>query len=179
MYVADGLEAGVVASTLAGAETILASLRDSGRRIFSVLAVYRAPSDAPSPFLEDLRALTPTLPTDTIVAGDINIDLSPDNMLDINSFNYENLLTSYGFFNTILSPTRFSSTKTSLLDHIATNRVGSNINSATIDFNISDHLPVFASIDFKTRIPLRSKIPIFIIEYKQMAIKLAEQIGRG
>ena len=179
VYVADGFEARVLAATLAGAEAVFASVHSSGRRIFSVLAVYRAPSGALPSFLEDLGALIPTLPPDTIIVGDINIDLGPENILDINSFNYENLLTSYGFCNTILTATRLGSTKNSLIDHIATNRVDSNINSATIDFNISDHQPVFASIEFKIKIPKRSNLSIFIIDYDQLAIKLAEQDWRA
>lgn len=179
MYVADGLEARVLASTLAGAESVLASVHSSGRRIFTVLAVYRAPAGALSPFLEDLGALVRTLPPDTIIIGDINIDLNPDNILDMNSFNYENLLTSYGFFNTILSPTRLGKTKTSLIDHIATNRVGYNIKSATIDYDISDHLPIFASIIFGSHDPSNSKLSAFIIDYGELAIRVAEQDWRA
>ncbi|XP_067950006.1 uncharacterized protein [Watersipora subatra] len=67
VYVADGFEARVLAATLAGAEAVFASVHSSGRRIFSVLAVYRAPSGALPSFLEDLGALIPTLPPDTII----------------------------------------------------------------------------------------------------------------
>ncbi|XP_067932743.1 receptor-type tyrosine-protein phosphatase delta-like [Watersipora subatra] len=69
VYVADGFEARVLAATLAGAEAVFASVHSSGRRIFSVLAVYRAPSGALPSFLEDLGALIPTLPPDTIIVG--------------------------------------------------------------------------------------------------------------
>jgi len=61
------------------------------------------------------------------------------------------LLTSSGFFNTILSPTRFGTTKTSLIDHIFLNLASPRIFSCTVDLEISDHLAVITSIQLPSR----------------------------
>ena len=87
-----------------------------------MLAVYRAPSGSLPVFLGSLAGILSALPSFSVVVGDINIDLNPDNDQDANSQNYQNLLHKTGFFNTILSPTRFRVTKNILLDHFLIDR---------------------------------------------------------
>ena len=59
----------------------------------------------PSAFLAELDVFLPSLPSNSIVVGDLNFDLNPYNRTDNN-------------FNIIESVNGFGATKTSLLEHI-------------------------------------------------------------
>ena len=59
---------------------------------------------------------------------------------------YCDILSKIGFFNVIESPTRPGTTKHSLIDRILVNNARWHYKSGTIDFDISDHLPVCASL---------------------------------
>ena len=54
----------------------------SGRPVYSVSVVYRTPSGVPSAFLAELDAFLPSLPSNSIVVGDLNFDLNPNNETD-------------------------------------------------------------------------------------------------
>jgi hypothetical protein len=53
----------------------------------------------------------PTLPSNSLVVGDINIDLNPENYLDSASEEYSELIQSQCFYNLIQSPTRIGKIK--------------------------------------------------------------------
>lgn len=106
MYVPRDLETRERVVSLTGAKALQISIATKNRNVFTVLDTYRALTDGPSLFLEDLSALVPTLPTNSIKVGDVHIDLNPNNNLDKHSLTYENLLITFGFFNFIHSPTR-------------------------------------------------------------------------
>jgi exonuclease III len=78
-----------------------------------------------------------------ILTGDFNIDFLITKITD----NYSTLLLSTGCKNTVTFPTR-AGTNT-LLDHIITNLTDhyTAIKSGVIDFDISDHLMTFISVD--------------------------------
>ena len=59
---------------------------------------------------------------------------------------YCDILSKIGFFNVIESPTRPGTTKHSLIDRILVNNARWHYKSGTIEFDISDHLPVCASL---------------------------------
>ena len=149
VYVCDSLDVRVTDVRLEGCESLLLQIGESGRELCSVLAVYRAPSGSLPVFLGSLAGILSALPSFSVVVGDINIDLNPDNDQDANSQNYQNLLHKNGFFNTILSPTRFGVTKNSLLDHFLINKFGKNLKTCTIEYDLSDHLPTCLSFVYK------------------------------
>ena len=122
----------------------------SGRVVCTVLAVYRAPSGGRSAFLGDLARILPTLPSRSLVVGDLNFDLNFDNDPDSITKDFHNLMSKFGYFNTIFTPTRFGCTKDSLLDHIFCNKVDASFISFTLDTQISDHLPVCLSFVYKS-----------------------------
>ena len=150
IYVADKYEAAVEDMRLAGAEAVLVRISCSGRPVCSVLPVYRAPSGSPAAFLADWEARLPSLPTNSVVVGDLNFDLNSKNSLDNNSLNYLRIMSSNGFFNIIDSPTRYGDTKISLLDHIFVNNLSNSMLSCTIDTDlIADHLPIAGFVKFR------------------------------
>ena len=72
--------------------------------------------------------------------GDFNIDL-----LDVKNKNTETHVKSmfdYNFYPLVNKPTRITKNRCSCIDHILTNMIGSQIKSAIVAHEISDHLPV-------------------------------------
>ena len=72
--------------------------------------------------------------------GDFNIDL-----LDIknnNTENYVETMFDYNYYPLINKPTRITKNKCSFIDHIWTNVIGAQINSAILAHEIADHLPI-------------------------------------
>ena len=90
--------------------------------------------------------------------------MNAENEFENISLEYCDILSKFGFFNVIESPTRLGTTKHSLIDHILVNNARWHYKSCTIDFDISDHLPVCASLALNkatesgTEIFLMSKI---------------------
>ena len=52
-----------------------------GSRMFSALCIYRAPSGELSDFFRGLDPIMESLPSGSVVLGDMNIDLNPNNNL--------------------------------------------------------------------------------------------------
>ena len=156
VYVLKELETRVVDVRLMGSEAMLVRMFDLGRPVCSVLAVYRAPSGCWRGFLESLGALAPSLPSNTVIAGDLNFDLNSDNDIDTPSLEYLRVMSSNGFYNIIHSPTRYGQTKTSLLDHMFVNNIGAQMCSGTIDSDIlADHLPIIGFFQFGSSMVLK------------------------
>ena len=146
-YVSDEYEASVTDIRLTGSEAMVVRINRSGRPVYSVFAVYRTPSGVPSAFLADLDAFLPALPSNSIVVGDLNFDLNPENDTDNPTLDYMRTMSLNGYFNIIESATRFGATKTSLLDHIFVKNLGRDIRSCTVDTNLlADHLPIIGCI---------------------------------
>ena len=127
-----------------------------GSRIFSALCVYWTPSGELSTFLVGPRPILGSLPSGSVVLGDINIDLNPINQTfnDKLTKDYINILNSSCFTNTILSPTRYGTSKNSIIDHVLINTLFREVKSCTVDFAISDHQPCVVSI--KTAVKIKS-----------------------
>lgn len=92
---------------LAGEDSILVHVSDSGRPACSALPVYRATSGPWVAFLAYLGVRAPLLPLNSAVVGDLNTtEDSTEDCL--------RTMSSNGFFNTIKSLTRYGDTKISL-----------------------------------------------------------------
>ena len=67
---------------LTGAEAVVVRINRSVQPVYSVAAVYRTPSGVPPAFLAELDAFLPSLPSNSIVVGDLNFDLNMDDETD-------------------------------------------------------------------------------------------------
>ncbi len=84
-----------------------------------------------------------------IFTGDINIDILDQGKNQVLRNDYLNMLSSHGFNSFINCTTRRGNgeEKESCLDHIfICNRTPYNIEAAVIDYEITDHLPIFCNI---------------------------------
>ena len=108
--------------------------------------IYRSPQhskDAFSKFFSQLQNALTILnksKNKCFIMGDFNIDL-----LDIknnNTENYVETMFDYNYYPLINKPTRITKNKCSSIDHIWTNVIGAQINSAILAHEIADHLPI-------------------------------------
>lgn len=100
--------------------------------------IYRSPQNKKEHFLAELERVLCSYrdsKTQIIIMGDINIDVSQN---DSSSFNYIDLLTSQGLEQLIKSPTRISSSKRSILDHIIIDYSSTTFKTGTILSDITD-----------------------------------------
>ena len=65
---------------------------------------------------------------------------------DINTGNFIDLLSSYGFRPLILQPTRVTSQSATLIDNIYINDIEARSTGGNITFSISDHFPQFCTL---------------------------------
>ena len=119
MYMLEKLEASVTDIQLTGAEAMMVRVGCSGKLFTTVLAVYRTPSVGPSAFVDDFVVLLPTLPSNSVVVGDLNFDLNLENTPDNFLLDYTRILSCNIFLNIIQSPTRLGNTKLSLQNHFS------------------------------------------------------------
>ena len=110
--------------------------------------IYRPPQFSHTSFHDYLEKLLDTLEKEektTILGGDFNY-----NLLELNEnqqvLSFNNLLSSYGFFPTIVRPTRTQNGKHSLLDNLFVNDCSIVKKSGIVIEDLSDHLPVFVSL---------------------------------
>ncbi len=75
------------------------------------------------------------------IARDLNLDLLKYNQ-SLQTNEYVDLLYSFGFYHTISKPTRITNSCATVIDHIATNRPCTNIESAILITDVSDHFPI-------------------------------------
>nr|CAI5840348.1 unnamed protein product [Callosobruchus analis] len=83
--------------------------------------------------------------------GDINLDLdkAQENLPDMT-----NLLTSFGLQYYINEPTRITNRSSSCLDNIITNISSTLVSAGVIKSDMSDHYPVFVTIDYYLNKPV-------------------------
>ena len=74
------------------------------------------------------------------ILGDINIDISPESISCMDN-NYLNMLAEHGVVTLINKPTRIAST--SATTHIFTNVLQYQLFPGIINYDLTDHLPVF------------------------------------
>nr|CAI5834463.1 unnamed protein product [Callosobruchus analis] len=80
-----------------------------------------------------------------IIVGDINLD--PDKAQE-NLPDMTNLLTSFGLQYYINEPTRITNRSSSCLDNIITNISSTLVSAGVIKSDMSDHYPVFVTLDY-------------------------------
>jgi len=83
-----------------------------------------------------------------VIGGEINFNFLKY-QIDTHITDYVNSILSLGCISLTNKPTRFSSTQQpSLLDHIYTNIIDDNTTTGIAHYDISDHLPIFANLNF-------------------------------
>ena len=121
-------------------------------RNFQMVCIYRPPRGSMLDFNDFLENhVLPFFASNekVLLCGDININLfNPYGMTQVE--NYKNILLGKNFFPVIDKPTHFTpnnqTTKFSLIDHIWPNFICEpNMFSGTVDYSISDHVPIFVS----------------------------------
>lgn len=105
----------------------------------TIVVVYRAPNQNTDNFLHHFEALLLHLTSSNrkiAICGDFNI-------CSINNPNHEyfTLISSYGFHNVIMTPTRVTSSSSASIDHILCNFDTSTSTCLVCDTVISDHCP--------------------------------------
>ena len=117
--------------------------------------LYRSPTTKPVDSLDKIQQILSRLERHKnkhiLLLGDLNIDLIHYET-DANSQQLINLTTEHDFIQIISRPTRITDHRTSLIDHIYTNKVQNVTSSGIITYDISDHLATYASISLHDNI---------------------------
>ena len=82
------------------------------------------------------------------VCGDFNVNLLNHSQHYLTD-NFQDILHGYGLYTLITQPTRITIHSATLLDNIFTNVPFNNAKSGVIINDISDHLPIFAVINYR------------------------------
>ena len=173
IWISREFEAAVTEVQLAGTESLLVELVSAGKRVCTLLLLYRAPAGDQLAFLCDLEVTLSSMPCGaSFLVGDINIDLNPENFQTTSANAYCDLMNKFGFFNLIRTPTRLSSTRNSLLDHIFFNQIIPGITSCTINSGITDHLPCFTAVPLSIRKSFPKRTTITKINYPSLGKSL-------
>ncbi|ESO09612.1 hypothetical protein HELRODRAFT_168624 [Helobdella robusta] len=121
-------------------------------KIVLIIVTYRPPTYDVNSFIECLDDILLVANHENkliIVAGDFNIDLSESNNNN-NKFNFLQLMNSYSLQQTITISTRVECNRQSIID-IFTNIPENILVSGVISHCLSDHQPVFSSINLSKK----------------------------
>ena len=111
-----------------------------------IIGTYRIPSSSINDFNSAYFQLINSIPNSSlaVIGGDFNIDSLNDTSASASN-DFFNSLSSISFSQQINIPTRISSTSSTCIDHIFINSYTECL-SGVIDYNVSDHFPIFCSI---------------------------------
>ena len=128
-------------------ENLWINLFSSYRVKYIIGVIYRQPHNNGTMFLEKLEETLYAInevSTNCCILGDISIDLlNPQDSLTIE---YTNILNRNTFTSQISKPTRITNTSSTIIDHILINNCNVSVMSGILEFQITDHLPVFILI---------------------------------
>ena len=120
-------------------ESFSVQIKNGKFKPFIVTSVYRLPGKPVSYFneLESLFSMLEAQNKESVIIGDINCDFDtpPDN----NTRHLSCILNSFGYNQLIKEPTRTTSTTSTIIDHIMTNRPDVVSSSGVKPCGISDH----------------------------------------
>lgn len=112
-------------------------------------SIYRPPNCSVKDFLVELNILLENCKQHIwYIMGDFNIDLKSD---DHASALFLDDMYSHSFRPLINIPTRRGTYSETLIDNIFTNEIINTIHCGTIITDLSDHLPIFAVVEYKTK----------------------------
>ena len=109
--------------------------------------IYRHPKSNAKLFVDELNKTLEQLKTTKVyLIGDININIFSINNAKYAS-DYGNMLASNGYFPLITLPTRVNDVSSTLIDHLITNDHKNSIFPGIIKTDLTDHYPIFCSIN--------------------------------
>lgn len=121
----------------------------NGKSHIIVGCVYRHPRANIAQFTQQLEEIIKKLAQSkyqVFILGDINIDFLKYNT-HTPTEEYLDMLFSNSYIPLITKPTRLTNHTKTLIDHIYTNTDYAQIKPGIVCFDISDHLPIFCSVD--------------------------------
>ena len=130
-----------------GCEDLWIDIEFSNHKTYTFSVIYRHPQNNHSAFFEALDKrmfMLSKKKKKCLVLGDINIDLSCENVKPA-SFVYIHLLQSNSFFSLITSSTRVTSTSQTSIDHIFTNDYQSIVTTGILTYSFSDLYAIFCT----------------------------------
>ena len=86
------------------------------------------------------------------------------------SNDFENLMSSYGFFPAISKATRIQKQSETLLDNIFINNISGYKSSGIIIQDLSDHLPIFLSMNLGKNTSINKKKTVTVLDEKKFNI---------
>lgn len=127
-------------------------LIDNAKNI-SLICVYRPPGTPIDLFNSEFDSLlnNNVFQNNVIIMGDLNINLlKTDSHSPTADFN--NMMLTNRYISIINKPTRVTPFNETLIDNFFTNFYSNSINSAILQYPISDHYPIILSLDLKPNI---------------------------
>ena len=125
-------------------EKLALKIIDKNCKTFLLISIYRPPGPhfkSSLKELEEILRLATILGLPVILSGDLNIDtLSSDSF----SKDYFEILQTFHLIQHIREPTRISSQKKSLIDHIVSNSKIEPLKTLVLCATVADHLPTLA-----------------------------------
>ena len=120
-------------------ESLSVQIKNGKFKPFIVTSIYTPPGKPVSYFneLESLFSMLEAQNKESIIIGDINCDF--DTPLDNNTRHLSCILNSFGYNQLIKEPTRITSTTSTIIDHLMTNRPDVVSSSGVKQCGISDH----------------------------------------
>lgn len=156
IYVSKKLNATLnsqLSNTSTDLETIFIDVTNDDRP-FTVGVIYRPPSGNLEKSLAELSNILETLQSSSVyLLGDFNVDMHAENKIDLKSEmnnveKFESTVITSGYYPTISTYTHERpNCRSSCIDNILTNNIGSILLSGTLINKVSDHLPIFSFID--------------------------------
>ena len=142
---------------------------------FTIIAVYRPNQGCKQNFILELNNVLNSINIESrvvSVVGDFNLNLNDLENADVIEFT--SLLHSKCFISMIDKPTRFPSgslsSNPSILDMIWTNSLNASM-SGILDFDTTDHLPTFFTLDIPIVDPVTDKIKIQTRPYSDQCLE--------
>ena len=114
---------------------------------FILGVIYRHPKSNAKLFVDELNKTLKQLKTTKVyLIGDININIFSINNAK-NASDYVNMLASNGYFPLKTLPTRVNGVSSTLIDYLITNDHKNSIFPGIIKTDLTDHYPIFCSIN--------------------------------
>ena len=131
-------------------EFLLLSINFNRSKDVVIGVIYRPPSTDTHIFNDEFTTMLTRISKhnrDIFLLGDYNIDLS--NKLNQTTSNFIDVLASHFLMPAIIKPTRKGPTSATVIDNIFTNYPLKNCIAKILVDDISDHFPIFLSVDLK------------------------------
>ena len=130
-------------------EQLAVEITIQGNKNIVIGCMYRSPNGDFNKFNEYVDMFLNYNKNKTIfVCGDFNVNLLNHGQHHLTD-NFLDILHGYGLYTLITQPTRITIHSATLLDNIFTNVPFNNAKSGVIINDISDHLPIFAVINYR------------------------------